>query len=419
VAGLLARWFGRKREAKYDSLELFREIYGGRPTWSGNTVNLETMLAVSAALACGRVIAEGLALMPFKVYLRAERSTAPAPKHPLYDKLATSPNPLQTAFEFVETLGLHLAFCGNAYVYMQRVGGFFDGRTIRQVDAMYLLDPKWLTVKHEWPKLPTYTVRIDGGRTMELTSDDVWHIRGPSWTSYCGLDMMKIARQAVGLSMALEEGQAKLQSKGVSMPGYLKVDGSLTEDQQKKLAKWIEDEHSGSANTGKPMILDRAADWVKTAMTNVDAQTMEQRRLQIEEVCRFMRVLPIMIGHADKTATYASAEQMFLAHAMYTLGPWARRLEQSADKFLLSPEERAAGYYTNLNEKALQRMTARDQMDYLARGVVGGILMQNEAREVLDLNPADGGDVLLSPANTFSGPPPEAPAPKPQQPPGE
>jgi HK97 family phage portal protein len=224
---------------------------------------------------------------------------------------------------------------------------------------------------------------------------------------------MDLARQALGLSMAIEEGQAKIQGNGVSMPGYLKVEGSLTEDQQKKLKAWIENEHANSSNAGKPMILDRSADWVRTAMSNVDAQVLEQRRMQVEEVCRFMRVLPIMVGHSDKTSTYASAEQMFLAHAMYTLGPWCRRLEQSADKWLLSPDDRAKGYYTKLNEKALQRMTAKEQMDYLARAVLTGIYTQNEAREKLDENPMDGHDQLLSPANTFSGPPPTSESAKP------
>ena len=411
MAGLIARIASRFGYRKYDSLDLFRDVFGGKRSWAGKDVSLQTALRVSTALACGRVIAEGLAMLPFKVYRAEGRTRAPASQHPLYDKLATAPNPLQTSFEFVETLGLHLAFCGNGYVYAPTIGTV-GGSIPRQVDVMYLLEPRWVTVKCRWPEPPQYLIRFDDGRTLTLGSAEIWHIRGPSWCTYVGLDALQMAREALGLSMALEEGQAKLQAKGVSMPGYLAVDGTLSEDQHKKLTAWLEREHSGSENAGKSMVLDRAAKWLSTAMTNVDAQVLEQRRFAVEEICRFMRVLPIMVGHSDKTATYASAEQMFLAHAMYTLGPWCRRIEQSADKWLLTREERAAGYYTNLNEKALQRMTARDQMEYLARGVVGGIFTQNEAREPLDLNPMEGGDTLLSPANTFSGPPPKAPEPE-------
>lgn len=381
-----------------DSLELFREVFGGQKSWADKDVTLTTALQVSTALACGRVIAEGIAMMPWKVFQQQGSNIAPAYAHPMYDKLAVSPNQLQTAFEFQETVGMHLAFCGNAYIWTPMVS--------RRIDEMYLLEPKWVTVKYKWPELPTYEVRTEEGRAFTLTSAEIWHIRGPSWSSYVGLEFMKLARQSLGLSMAMEEGQARLQSKGVQMPGYLSVEGSLTEDQQKKLKKWIEKEHAGSENSGNAMILDRATKWISTAMSNVDAQALEQRRFEVEQQCRYMRVLPIMVGHADKTATYASAEQMFLAHSMYTMGPWARRLEQSADKRLLTPEERKQGYYTKLNEKALLRMSAETQAKVITMYTNAGIMVRNEGRALLELNPIEGLEKPLTPLNTVAGDPP-------------
>jgi HK97 family phage portal protein len=396
----LSRALNRRSDnQKTDSLELFREVYGGwGSVWANKDVSLTTTLQVATALACGRVIAECIALLPWKVMQRAGREIAPATQHPLYDKLAIEPNPLQTAFEFQETMGLHLAFTNNAYVWAPTVAG--------RIDALWLLEPGWVTCKHRWPDLPTYEIRVDDGRTLSLTSNDVWHVRGPSWSSYVGLPFMQLARQALGLSMALEEGQARLQTNGVRMPGYLSVEGSLADDQHKKLMGWLEKYHTGTENAGRPMVLDRAAKWLATAMSNVDAQLLEQRRFAVEEVCRFMRVLPIMVGHTDKTASYASSEQMFLAHSMYTAAPWARRLEQSADKRLIGKADRARGYYSKLNEKAMLRMTARDQAEFLARMVLSGIYVRNEAREVMDLNPLPGLDEPLAPANTFAGNPP-------------
>jgi HK97 family phage portal protein len=397
------------RERKYDTLDLFREVFGHAPTWAGKSVTLQTAMQISAALACGRVISESIAMLPWKLLRRAGKEIGPAIDEPIYDLLAIAPNPLQTAFEFQEQIGLHLAFCGNAYVWMPRVRG--------RVDALYPFEPAWTTVKYQWPERPSYLVRSpDGTVKMALPADQVWHLRGPSWTSYTGLKFLELARQSLGLSMAIEEGQARLQAEGVRMPGYISVDGTLTEAQYKALRDWLDKEHSGSANAGRAMILDRAAKWVETSMTNEDGQVLEQRKFAVEEVCRFMRVLPIMVGHADKTATYASAEQMFLAHAIYTLGPWARRLELSADRWLLTREQRQAGLYTKLNEKALQRMTATDQMGYLARGVLTGIYTRNEARGKLDENPLPGLDEPLAPANTFVGNPPE-PQPAPAAPP--
>lgn len=403
------RWKFWESERKYDSLDLFRELYPGFQNWSDRPITLHTAMQVSAAFACGRVIAEGFAMLPWKIFRETGRVREPARDHPLYDRLATKPNPMQTAFEFQETIGLHLAFCFNAYVWTPRVSGVYE---------LYPIEPGWVTVEQKWPSAPTYKVRPGDGREFELPADQIWHIRGPSWSGFKGLEYLGIARQALGLSIALEEGQAKLQSQGVKMPGYLSVEGKLTQEQHTQLRSYIDKELAGSSNAGRPGIIDNGAKWLAVSMSNTDAQLIEQRKFAVEEVCRTMRVLPIMVGHADKTATYASAEQMFLAHSQYTLGPWARRLEQSADARLLTSEERAQGFYTNLNEKALMRMTSKDQSEYLSRLTTAGIMVRNEAREVLDLNPLDGLDEPLAPANTFTGNPPN-PNDDPPAPPAE
>lgn len=390
---------GRRKSAD-GTLELFREVFGHSEVWAWQNVSLKTAIQVTAALACGRVISEGLAMLPWKVHRASGRRIQPATDHPLYDLLATAPNPMQTAFEFVETMGLHLAFTNNAYVLVERVG--------RRIDRLWLFEPSWVTVKYKFGELPTFKVRSpDGSVSAELGAGDVWHVRGPSWSSYIGLEAVHLARQALGLSMAIEEGQARLHARGAKVPGVLSVEGTLTDDQYKKLRAWLEKEHDGPSNAGRAMLLDRSAKWMSMALSNTDAQTLESRRFQIEEICRAFRVMPIMVGHADKTATYASAEQMFIAHAVHTLGPWIRRLELSANLNLLSPADRAAGLYTKLNEKAMQRMTARDQIEFLSRAVLNGILTRNEARELLERDPIDGLDEPLTPTNTTAGDPPD------------
>lgn len=368
-------------------------------TWTGHAVTLEKAIQVSTGLACGRVIAEGLAMLPWKIMQRSGNDTSPAVSYPLYDKLTRRPNAIQSDFEFKEQAGMHLAFCGNAYIYTPTVSG--------KIDELYLFEPGWVTTKYQWPKPPTYVVSTPNG-SIELTSAEVWHIRGPSFCAYVGMEFIQVARQALGLSMAIEEGQARIQGTGVQVPGMLSVEGNLTLEQQKKLKKWLAEEHSGPQNAGKWAIVDRAAKFVSTSMSNVDAQTLEMRRFQVEEVCRFMRVLPIMVGHADKTATYASAEQMFLAHATYTLGPWATRIESSIGRWLIPDRDARAGYYANLDEKALLRMTAKDQAEVLYRYTGGPIMTRNEGRAKLDLNPIAGGDELLTPVNTVAGEPPRA-----------
>jgi HK97 family phage portal protein len=150
-------------------------------------------------------------------------------------------------------------------------------------------------------------------------------------------------------------------------------------------------------------------------MTGVDAQTLESRRLQVEEVCRPFRVMPIMIGHSDKTATYASSEQMFLAHAVHTMGPWYERLQQTLDVQLLDPNNPAdAALYFKFNVNALMRGTheARAKFYQAMLGSSGqkGWGSPNEVRELEDLNLSDdkGADSIEPPqqAKPAALPPP-------------
>jgi HK97 family phage portal protein len=150
--------------------------------------------------------------------------------------------------------------------------------------------------------------------------------------------------------------------------------------------------------------MDRNASFTPLMMTGVDQQLIETRRFQIEEICRAFRVMPIMVAHSDKSSTYASAEQMFLAHVVHTLAPWCQRIEQSADVNLLTPEQRRAGLYTKLNLNGLMRGAAKDRADYYSRGLGAGggkgWLTQNDVRGFEDMDRLDdpAADELAQPA---------------------
>jgi HK97 family phage portal protein len=147
-------------------------------------------------------------------------------------------------------------------------------------------------------------------------------------------------------------------------------------------------------------------------MSGLDAQHLETRKFQIEEVCRFFDVMPIMVGYSDKATTYASAEQMFLAHVVHTLSPWYARIEQSADVNLLTEKERASGLYFKFVPAGLLRGAAKDRSEYFAKalGAGGGPawMTQDEVRALEELNPFGGEASRLPPR---SGTPPTDPTP--------
>ena len=163
----------------------------------------------------------------------------------------------------------------------------------------------------------------------------------------------------------------------------------------------MNEKFSGSSNAGNTLILDRAAKWQPMQMSGIDAQSIENRRFQIEEICRFARVLPIMVGYSDKATTYASAEQMFLHHLVHTLAPWYSRLEQSIDTNLLTEKDRQAGIYSDFVEEGMLRGSAEATKEVILGYVNGGILTPNEGRALLDRNPDSDptSDNLRVPAN--------------------
>lgn len=382
-------------------LELIGQMFG-RPSKAGCTVTWETALEVSTVLACLRVIAEGLAQAPLKLY-RARpdgRGADPATDHPLYRLLHRRPNAWQTSFAFRETMAYHVALAGDFFAFKNVVRG--------TLVELLPLKPDAVRVKQNPDYSLIYTVRGENGRTLELTDRQIWHVRGPSWNSWRGLEPVKLAREAIGLAMRAEETQIEIQRRGARVPGVIGMDTTLASNQYNDLAAYLKDQAMVAFEELGLLILDRNAKFQSVAMSGVDAQTIETRRLQVEEICRAFRVMPIMVGHTDKTATYASAEQMFIAHAVHTLGPWFERVEQAIDTGLLTEADWRQGYYAKHTVNALLRGALKDEAEYFAKalgsGGTRGWLTQNEVRALKEMNPLDGGDDLPQPTNQPAAP---------------
>ena len=399
--GLLDRFrFGRKA---VDPLAVWAEMLrAGTTTKAGVTVTLDSAFRVAVLFACLRVISEDLAKVPFKLFAGVQE---PAREHPLYDLMSVGPNDWSTSFEFRETLGLHVGL-GNGYAFINRSGN--------RILELILLNPAKVAVEQKPDWSLVYKVTGADGREQEFPPEAIWHVRGPSWSGFQGMDILSIAREALGLAMATEASHSKLHDKGVRPSGLYSVDATLNKDQYAALKKWINENNAG-AESGSVMVLDRAAKFVSTAMTGVDAQHMETRKFQIEEICRFMRVNPQKVFHTDKTATHASAEEFNNAHREDTIGVWYARIEQSADKHLLTPKERKAGLYFKFVANALMRATAQARAEYYARALGSGghpgWMTPDEVRALEEMAPK-GGEADKLPAGANNEPEPPEIAPK-------
>lgn len=394
--GLLARAFS---ERKSDPLEVWAELLrAGRTSKAGPTVTLDNAFKVAALYACLKVLSQGVAQVPFKLFREHKvgelNKIEPAREHPLYDLVTSQPNDWTTSFELRETLTIHAAL-GNAYVFKNKVTG---GR----IAELILLNPGRVKKIQRDDYSIVYEVTGSDGKKETFSADQIWHVRGPSWDGLLGVEVLNIAREALGLSIALEESHAGLHKNGVHTSGVYSVDGVLSPEQHKKLVDWLKNQ--AAVDPGAPMVLDRQAKWVSTTMTGVDAQHLETRKNQVVEVCRFVGVSPLMVYESDKATTYASAEQMFLAHVIHTLAPWYSRIEQSADVSLLTKAERAQGYYFKFIAAGLLRGAAKDRAEYYAKALGSGghpgWLSPDEVRQLEEMNPMGGDAGKLPPGST-------------------
>lgn len=396
---IIAHAFAGKALNTYD---VFRDMLVARTSGSGKVVNYKTALEVSTVLACARVRANGVAQVPLKLMRESVdgKTRLPAKEHPLYDILGCKTNDWQTSFEFFQTLMFHLALCGKHFSFVNR-----SSRS--GIMELIPFAPGSVTVKRAADFSLTYDVRGENGEVQRFPAEAIWHIKGPSWDSWQGLEAVHLAREAIGLSMAIEESQARMQKNGVRVSGTYSVEGTLKDDQYKSLKKWVDENYAGTQNAGGAMVLDRGAKWLNTSMTGVDAQTLETRRFQVEEVCRHLGVNPILVYAESKNTTYASAEQMFLGHLVHEVAPDYQMLEQSIRVNLLTAEERKSGLYANFVEEGLLRGSAETTKDVILGYVNGGLMTTNEGRAKLDMNPDrdPASDKLRVPANIVGAEP--------------
>lgn len=351
---------------------------------SGSTVNERTALDVTAVFCGARVIAEGLAQMPVRVVsenfaengltsLKVERD------HWAHKLLAIKPNGWQTSYEFREGM-IFNAVIGNGAIAIKNV--------VRgQVRELLPVPAGSWSVE----QLPDWSLRIRVDYSDKshgfFDLSQVFYLRGPSLDGYEGLAAVRLAREAIGLSMALEKQQAKLAGNGGKPSGILAFAGKLAPETANKLRETWQQRY-GPNGDGGIAVLDGDAKFHSMTMTSVDAQHLETRRMQIEEIARALRVQPIMMMQADKAATFASAEQMFRMHVIHTLGPWVERFEQAANRDILGHAE---GIRFDLDERNLLRGDFKDQAEYytkaLGAGGAKGWMTQDEIRAEIGLNP--------------------------------
>lgn len=384
---------GRKAvELTYDQIAALIDGSGGGSV-AGVVVTEKTALQVSTVLSCVRVIADGCATPELRLYRAGNDKRRQAAENiPEYRLLARRPNEWQTSYEWRRMMTLHAALTGAGLSIKVRA----DNRRVRELIPV---QPGRWDVRRTTRYELRYRCWDEFGLIGEFGPDEVFVLNGLQWNWGEALNAIVLARNAVGLAVATESSQARMHANGMRPSGVYSVEGSLTDEQQERLAKWLKKNQTGE-KLGLPLVLDRKATWTSTASSAVDAQHDETRRRQVEEICRVYGVFPIMAGHGDKTATFASSEAFFAAHVKHTLAPWHRAWTQRLDEMLL---DGSGPLWCEFDVRYLLAGSMRDRSQWARTMAELGIYTRNELRDEEGKDPLPGLDEPLTPMNMSGG----------------
>lgn len=394
--GILER-LGLKRQRgepknKYEGND-FSLLFGR--TTSGKTVNERTALQTTAVYACVRILSETIASLPLHVYRYTEGGKAKDTEHVLYTLLHDEPNPDMTSFVFRETLMSHLLIWGNAYsqILRDRSG---------QVIGLYPLLPDQMSVhRSEKGKLFYVYNRYEEDNpnfqekgSIVLSQEEVLHIPGLGFDGLIGYSPIALAKNAVGMTLACEEYGASFFGNGANPGGVLEHPGIL-KDPAKVRDSWNA-VYQGTRNAHKVAVLEEGMSYKQIGIPPEEAQFLETRKFQINEIARLFRIPPHMVGDLEKSS-FSNIEQQSLEFVKYTLDPWVVRFEQALKKSLLLPEEKKT-HFIKFNVDGLLRGDYQSRMNGYAIGRQNGWLSTNDIRELEELNPIppeEGGALYL------------------------
>ena len=362
---------------------------------SGKMVNERSAMQMTAVYACVRILSEAIAGLPLHMYRhREDGGKEKATDHPLYLLLHDEPNPEMSSFVFRETLMTHLLLWGNAYAQIIRNGK-------GEVVALYPLMPNKMSVDRDNNGQLYYTYQMasedtpaaDAGLVI-LKPSDVLHIPGLGFDGLVGYSPIAMAKNAIGLAIATEEYGAKWFANGAAPSGVLEHPGTIKDPSRVREA-W-QSQFGGSSNSGKIAVLEEGMKYTPITISPEQAQFLETRKFQINEIARIFRVPPHMVGDLEKSS-FSNIEQQSLEFVKYTLDPWVVRWEQSIHRSLLSEDEKAS-YFVKFNVEGLLRGDYQSRMNGYAIGRQNGWMSANDIRELenLDRIPAEeGGDLYL------------------------
>ncbi len=354
-------------------------------------IGQDSAMKYTAVFACVRVLSETLASAPIMLYRKKEDGEREKRNDlSVYDILHNRPNEEMSPFNFKETCMVNLNTGGNA-VCEKLVNAYGD------IVGLYPYQWSRVDIKRD-PETRKLIYKVNESGQQPLTRDHVLHIPGLSYDGIIGMSPIEYAASAIRLGLSYEQFGVSFYKNGMNPSIALEYPNELSEPAYQRLKADLDKNYAGIANTGKPFLAEGGAKVKELTIKPADAQLIENKRFQIEDVARIYRV-PLHLIQELSRSTNNNIEQQSLEFVMYTMLPWFKRWEENINMQLLNPIERKAGFYLEFKIDSLLRGDTKSRCEAYALGRQWGWLSVNDIRRLENMNPIPNGDVYLEPLN--------------------
>ena len=365
---------------------------------SGALISQATAMTVSTVYGCVTRLATDLARCTPSLYRKNEDGSKEyVTDHPvcaLFDR----PNRQQTWFEWSRDVWTGQILRGNGFspIRRNRRGDPIELIPVNP-DAVMVLETAQGSIFYNVNRIGLWQIAMLQDFPIAIPSEDVFHLRGLSFNALVAVSTIGLARDAIGLSTALEQQGARWIGNGARPSTWLKTSKTLSEPAAKRLKTQFEDLHAGYQNTGRTVVLEDGVEPVPLQLTSVDLQYIAQRGLQAEEVCRFFGVPPHKVGIASDVR--GASQNLAAQDQDYVNSAITHRVVMFEQKFRTTFDLDKEGLFVELDLSQLLRADVMTRANASRLNILSGKTTQNEERLADGLPPKPGGDRLLVPTN--------------------
>lgn len=359
-----------------------------------SNLSQEAILKLSAVWACGRLISETISTLPFNVYERKADGTRQfAPNHWAYDLLHNSPNEDMTPQSFFEAYSNSMVFNGTAYAKKNKIGN--------RVVSVDFLPFDVVRTTWDYRHLPLKYQAAYGATIIDIAKDEMWKSIGYTMDGITGLSPLRYGARIFQGAQSAEAIASKTFAEGLGKSIAFMLPTVLKSDQRKEFKDAYRKEIAGERNVGNPLILEGGMTATEVGIDPETAQLLESRAFSVEEICRFMRVPPILVGHGEKNSSWpTSTEMQGLLFVTFCLRPWLTRIEQSVSKFVLGPDR--ARYFGRFAIEGLLRADAKTRAEFYSSAVQNGWMTRTQVADLEDLPRPQDGDIYTAQSNLMT-----------------